>query len=211
MNLPPYLLLLGLLSCQRAVGPRGDTGPATSSAAEALRPEAAATGPALPHAAASSEAPGPVAAQPTVPGAVTGSADGAELFGAAFANAPEHPLSALLKDPQKYSGQFITVSGSVQRVCQRKGCWMELTTTPKAPAALPAGPACRVKFKDYGFFVPKDAAGARATLQGELVVQRVTASRVKHLEQEGAVFASKNEDGSANELQFIASAVRLVR
>jgi hypothetical protein len=70
---------------------------------------------------------------------------------------------------------------------------------------------CRVKFQDYSFFVPKDAAGAKATLEGELVVQRVSASRVSHLEAEGATFANKNPDGSAIESQFIATSVRLER
>lgn len=71
--------------------------------------------------------------------------------------------------------------------------------------------ACRVTFKDYGFFVPKDSAGARARVQGRVVIQRVEPARVAHLEAEGAKFRSREADGSANEVTFIANGVQLTR
>jgi hypothetical protein len=72
-------------------------------------------------------------------------------------------------------------------------------------------PGCRVTFKDYGFFVPTDSAGASATVQGNVVVQQVKASDVQHLEGEGAKFSEKNPDGSANEVRLVATGVELVR
>lgn len=71
--------------------------------------------------------------------------------------------------------------------------------------------ACRVTFKDYGFFVPTDSAGAQARVQGRITTQRVEPSRVAHLEAEGAKFRNREADGSATEVQFIASAVQLTR
>jgi hypothetical protein len=70
---------------------------------------------------------------------------------------------------------------------------------------------CRVTFKDYGFFVPTDSAGARARLQGRITSQRIEPARVSHLESEGAKFKKREPDGSATEVQFIASAVQLTR
>lgn len=129
-----------------------------------------------------------------------------EIFGAPLSQAREVPLVDVLSKPQSYEGQAIRVSGVARRVCQRKGCWMELSASSESEA-----PACRVKFKDYGFFVPTDSAGSRATLEGDVKVNRVLPGRVRHLEKEGAVFASKNADGSANEIQIVATGVELVR
>ena len=46
------------------------------------------------------------------------------------------------------------VSGTVESVCQVKGCWMQVK--------LDNGETMRVVFKDYAFFVPKDIAGKTA-------------------------------------------------
>ena len=52
----------------------------------------------------------------------------------------------------------IKVKGTITEVCQAKGCWMTID--------LGDDELMRVKFKDYGFFVPKDAAGKTAIIQG---------------------------------------------
>ncbi len=129
-----------------------------------------------------------------------------EIFGAPLTNVAETPLDTVIASPEEFAGKTVRVSGTARRVCQRKGCWMELATTSSADA-----PACRVKFKDYGFFVPTDSAGALAVLEGEVQLKKVRASRVEHLEEEGAVFASKNPDGSANEIQIVANGVEIMR
>jgi hypothetical protein len=72
-------------------------------------------------------------------------------------------------------------------------------------------PGCRVSFKDYGFFVPTDSQGATATVEGVVAVKRVPRGRVSHLEAEGAKFAQKNPDGTANEVQLVATGVEMVR
>ncbi|HEX2732373.1 MAG TPA: DUF4920 domain-containing protein [Polyangiaceae bacterium] len=126
-------------------------------------------------------------------------------FGGPFLGAPSQTLEQLLAKPDEFANKPVSVSGIVKRVCQRRGCWMEISSKPEAKAS------CRVRFKDYGFFVPTDSTGAKVTAEGILEVNRVTKSRVEHLEKEGAVFDSKNPDGSANETQFIASGVDIQR
>ena len=98
------------------------------------------------------------------------------------------------------------MEGLVRRACSRKGCWMEL-----AAGADKASPGCRVTFKDYGFFVPTDSAGARAKVQGAVMIHKVEPQWVAHMEEEGAHFASKNPDGSANEVRLVATGVELTR
>jgi hypothetical protein len=75
----------------------------------------------------------------------------------------------------------------------------------------PSQPGCRVTFKDYAFFVPTNSQGSEAKVQGVVQVETVKPSHVRHLEEEGATFAKKEPDGSARELQLVASGVRLWR
>ncbi len=150
----------------------------------------------------SEEAPIETSKQP----AVQAQSQAKETFGAPLSDLRETPLSDVLASPDQYAGKTVRVSGNARRVCQRKGCWMELATSSDA-----AAPACRVNFKNYGFFVPTDSAGAAAVLEGEVKLKKVRPSRVRHLEEEGAVFTSKNEDGSANEIQIVANGVEMIR
>jgi hypothetical protein len=119
---------------------------------------------------------------------------------------PRAKLSTLLERPSEFAGKTITVQGKVRRACSRKGCWMELAETLTSQS-----PGCRVTFKDYGFFVPTDSEGARATVEGEVILKQVPRSRVAHLEAEGATFEHKNPDGSASEVQLVATGVELIR
>jgi hypothetical protein len=123
-------------------------------------------------------------------------------FGAAFEPGPVVSLAALLANPVAYSEQSIITEGHVQRACSRRGCWMEIGE---------GDAACRVTFKDYGFFVPTDSAGSHARLQGKLSTKEIPAAQVAHLESEGALFPHRRPDGSATEVQLIASAVELTR
>jgi hypothetical protein len=143
-------------------------------------------------------APGSASAQ-AAPAAPTGAV---HRYGGAIEPAASTPLATLLANPKAYTDKTVTTEGKVQRACSRKGCWMEIGE---------GADACRVTFKDYAFFVPTDAAGAYAKIQGKLDTRQVEAAAVAHLESEGARFNHKNADGSAVEVRMVASAVELVR
>jgi hypothetical protein len=148
---------------------------------------------------------GPVetSAPPAAPaGAAVTAPAAAQVYGGSFEPATSVPLTTLLQKPQEYADKTVTTEGKVQRACTRKGCWMEIGE---------GDDACRVTFKDYGFFVPTDSAGAHARIQGKLATRVVEAAAVEHLESEGARFKNKKPDGSATEVRLIASAVELVR
>ena len=51
----------------------------------------------------------------------------------------------------------VRVKGTIAEVCQAKGCWMDFD--------LGNGQLMTVRFKDYGFFMPKDAAGQMAVIE----------------------------------------------
>ncbi len=66
----------------------------------------------------------------------------------------------------------LTVEGTIKECCQKKGCWMKME--------LNNGETVRVSFKDYGFFVPKDASGKRAILHGIARMETTSLEDLKH-------------------------------
>ncbi|MCX6291219.1 MAG: DUF4920 domain-containing protein [Bacteroidetes bacterium] len=66
----------------------------------------------------------------------------------------------------------IKVKGKIKEVCQRKGCWMNID--------LGGGKEMKVRFKDYGFFVPKDAAGKTVVMQGVAYKDETTVEELRH-------------------------------
>ncbi len=130
-----------------------------------------------------------------------------KAFGAPLKpGAPSQSLAGVLERPEEFAGKTVVVEGEVRRACSRKGCWMELSTSKDA-----AAPGCRVTFKDYGFFVPTDSAGSSARVEAAVELARLEPSHVAHLEREGASFAKKAPDGSAQEVRLVASGVELRR
>jgi hypothetical protein len=133
-------------------------------------------------------------------------APGKRVFGTAPGTARQADLAAVLQAPNRFTEAPVMVEGHVRRACSKKGCWMELATSKE-----PGAPACRVTFKDYGFLVPTDSAGASARLEGVVTLRRVEPKLVSHLEAEGATFAAKAGDGSADEVRIVATGVELSR
>ena len=70
----------------------------------------------------------------------------------------------------------------VDEVCQMKGCWMTLN--------LEDDNQVMVKFKDYGFFVPKDIAGKDVIVNGLAYVEEVSVDDQRHYAKD----AGKTED-----------------
>ena len=125
--------------------------------------------------------------------------------GEALKSAPAVKLADLLAKPQTHDGKTVLLEGQVRKACERKGCWMELSTAKDAK-----GPGVRVTFKDYGFFVPLDSAGSMARVEGVVKVAELTEDRAKHYESEGAI-VPRGSDGKAREVQLVASGVELRR
>ena len=63
----------------------------------------------------------------------------------------------------------------VNKVCQNKGCWMRLDMGEAESF---------VKFKDYGFFMPKDIAGQEVIVQGKAFVEETSVEDLKHFAED---------------------------
>lgn len=125
-----------------------------------------------PHAAPTPEAAGP---QPT-----RVLEDGARLYGAELeGERATTDLAQILASPSTFDGQVVRTSGTIERVCQRMGCWMELRGADTA--------AVRVPMAGHAFFLPRDAAGRSATIEGRVAVEELSPEMREHLASEGAV------------------------
>lgn len=131
------------------------------------------------------------------------SADGVTRRGAKLMLTEEQDLAKVIVSPKDYEGKTIRVRGKVMRACTKKGCWMELR-------AEGVERGVRVRFKDYGFFVPKDCQGSEATVEGTVVMSTLDEPTAKHLEDEGATI-TRNAEGEAVEVGFVATGVELTR
>lgn len=130
-------------------------------------------------------------------------ADGKIKRGAAVGAAKKVSLAKAMKNPGKYADKMILVEGVIVRSCKMEGCWMELA--PKKDAA-----AVRIKMKGHAFFVPLDAAGLKARVEGVMSVKTLTKAEVDHLmNDDGAKFDKINADGTVTEISFEATGVEL--
>lgn len=106
-------------------------------------------------------------------------------------------LSKLIASQEKVETK---VKGEVVGVCQVKGCWMEM--------AMPQGENMRVKFKDYGFFVPKELLG-EVVIEGTAFQETISVDDLRHYAEDAG--KSKEEIAAITEpeqsLSFIATGV----
>ena len=106
-------------------------------------------------------------------------------------------LDGKIKD-NKFEGK---VMGKVTEVCQEKGCWMKIEKSN--------GEKLMVKFKDYGFFMPKNIVGKEVVLDGEAAYKEVSVKQQQHYAKD----AGKSQEEidkikePKKELQFVAKGV----
>lgn len=77
---------------------------------------------------------------------------------------------------------FTKVKVDINEACQKKGCWMNVD--------LGGGSDMMVRFKDYGFFVPKDAGGSSAIIEGVAYREVVSVDMLRHYAED----AGKSEE-----------------
>jgi hypothetical protein len=123
-------------------------------------------------------------------------------FGAPLGDSPKVALADLVKDAVSYSGKTVKTEGTVSAVCQGSGCWMTLKSGDQS---------VRVTFKDYGFFVPIDSAGATAALEGVFTVRTIPEATAKHYAEETPGGQPDAIKGDQKELSFVAVGVELTR
>jgi hypothetical protein len=137
----PFALLASLVTLGCESG-RAEGQPAKSTAAP---PTATAAGTAdKPARPAQEHAPGTVA------------------LGAPIRSTNAVALSSIAQDATKYANQTVKTEGRVTAVCQAMGCWMEIADTDST---------AHIRMTGHSFFIPKDASGRRAVLEGTVLAK----------------------------------------
>ena len=91
-----------------------------------------------------------------------------QSFDAAEINDYKNEKESLLNN----SKDKIKIEGEILSTCPMKGCWMRMSV--ELDTIL-------VRFKDYGFFVPKSGAeGKSAIVNGNISVDTLSVAQLKH-------------------------------
>jgi Domain of unknown function (DUF4920) len=102
-------------------------------------------------------------------------ADNAMVYGKKLAGLKPSKLEEVLARPE--AGKAVRLEGTIEKVCENKGCWLELKQGAQS---------VHVTFAGYSFFVPKDSAGQPVALEGRVVVKEARPKDVEHKQAEGA-------------------------
>ena len=129
-----------------------------------------------------------------------------QQFGEAISADGAIAYDELLGQMTKTDSMEVKVRGKVAEVCQAKGCWMNIVSNDPDKTEM------FVKFKDYGFFVPKDISGKEVIMDGYAFWEKTSVDELRHYaEDEGK---SKEEiekiTEPVEELKFLASGVILL-
>lgn len=112
-------------------------------------------------------------------------------------------LLAKLDQDSVYQGK---VRGTVESVCQAKGCWINIVSPNRSEEMF-------VKFKDYGFFMPKDCAGKEVIMRGKAFKEETSVAELRHYAEDEGL--SEEEIAAitepVTELKFMADGVLLVK
>lgn len=94
----------------------------------------------------------------------------------------------------------VVVQAKVTKVCQKKGCWMQLKSAEKD---------VRVTFENYGFFVPASLENKTVLVKGRLVEHKMSVREAKHYAEDAGEDSSKVTEAK-KEYRIVASGVKLL-
>jgi hypothetical protein len=100
-----------------------------------------------------------------------------EYFGEKIKKDGAVSTAQFLKSMEGKDSLVIKIESKINEVCQKKGCWMNVD--------LGEGKQMMVRFKDYGFFVPKDCDGKTAIMQGVAYKEVVSVEMLRHYAEDG--------------------------
>lgn len=126
-----------------------------------------------------------------------------QYFGDSITQDGAIPSTELAAKMQGQDSLKVKLTGTITEVCQKKGCWMTMN--------IGNDKTMQVKFKDYAFFVPKDASGKTVFLEGVAFTDTTSVAELQHYAEDGG--KSKEEIAKITEpeinISFEASGVIL--
>lgn len=95
-----------------------------------------------------------------------------EYFGEEIDKEGGKSVAELMETMEEEDSIRAKVRGEIEEVCQKKGCWMTLPYSDNE--------SMRIRFKDYGFFVPKDIAGKEVVIEGAAYWDTTSVEMLRH-------------------------------
>lgn len=134
-----------------------------------------------------------------------GQSSNANTFGEAFKPKKVVSYDQMLKRMEGQEKVAIKVRGTVEDVCQAKGCWMNIISEKTNEKMM-------VQFKDYGFFMPKDIAGKEVIMDGYAFYEVTPVDELRHYAEDAGKTAEEIAliTEPARKLKFLASGVILL-
>lgn len=125
-----------------------------------------------------------------------------EVYGNELQFKENTKLADVLKDPKAFVGRKIRVTGVIDGVCQKRGCWMNVKDGDSKTF---------VKFTDYAFFVPLDVAGRNVVIEGTPKEQEVSEAMRRHYAQDAGKSKEEIEKikGSETTVMLVVDAVEI--
>ncbi|GAB3006246.1 hypothetical protein GCM10027051_01800 [Niabella terrae] len=141
-----------------------------------------------------------IQAQPPV-----GPADPGDQYGAATTAAGTLSTPQLLKELKQKDSITAKIEGRVLSSCPKKGCWMEMELADKSKMF--------VRFKDYGFFVPKAIAGKTVVVDGIAFTKTTSVQELKHYAQDAKKSQAEIDaiTQPRKETRFLADGVLVIK
>ena len=104
-------------------------------------------------------------------------------FGMEISDNVTHSYADVFELAQSGPVENVILDGVITQTCAKKGCWMNVKMTE--------GDTMMVRFKDYGFFVPKEGAeDLRTVMHGTAKMDTVSVDLLRHYAED----AGKTED-----------------
>ena len=125
----------------------------------------------------------------------------ASAFGESFSDSDSMSVGQAFQTNKASEGVVLT--GQVDKVCKKKGCWMVMKDGKKE---------IRITFKDYGFFVPVNLVGKNVSAKGNLMRKVISVAEQKHYLEDGGAPQSEIDKitEEKNILTFVASGVKVL-
>ena len=100
------------------------------------------------------------------------SQNNSNIYGDNFSSINVEDFSFIKSDSPENIKMPIKIKGEILSTCPKKGCWMRIRAEEDT---------ILVRFKDYGFFVPKQGVeGKEVIINGDLSVDTLTVPQLRH-------------------------------
>ena len=123
-------------------------------------------------------------------------------YGLEITDKESHSYESVFNKAQNGEVTDVTIQGEITQTCAKKGCWMDVKVSDTDTVM--------VRFKEYGFFVPKEGVEGKTTfIRGNAKMDTISVDMLRHYAEDAG--ESEEEILKITEprfvLEFIADGV----